>query len=278
MSVSSISPRHVRHRKRSRIRRGKDFKGLLVGLQATLNATGATLTPFTATAPVTAVKAAQTLTASAIADGDTVTIGAKVYTFQTTLTNVNGNVHRTGTLATDLANLAKAINLTGVAGTDYATLMTANTQVDATSGATTVVATAKVAGTAGNAIATTETSGTAAWGNITLLGGVATVAATSSLAKATHGKVVGEGPFLATNSGGALPTPLVINQLYWIAGVPSSGLFSLTTRPGGDPIVLSAAGSGTNTLTKASTLEAVFDYLKKHGAPFMRAATDADAL
>jgi hypothetical protein len=276
--MSEITPRHVRHRKRSRIRRSKDFKAFLSGLQATLNATGATVASWTAVAPVALVAAAQTLTATAIADGDTVTIGSKVYTFQTTLTAGDGHVHRTGTLATDLGNLAKAINLNGVSGTDYAAATTKNTQVSATADATHVVATALVGGTAANSIATTETSGTAAWGNTTLLGGVDAVAASSNLAKATHGLKVGDGPFLATNSGGALPTGCPASTLLWVAKVPDSGHFGLATGLGDAPIVFSAAGSGTNTLTKASSLDAIYAYLKKHGAPFMKAATDVDAL
>lgn len=124
-----------------------------------------------------AVKATGTLTASALADTDTVTIAGKVYTFQTTLTNVNGNVKRTGTLATDLANLRKALNLSGSAGTDYAVLMTAHATVDpVSSDATHLLVRAKTGGTAGNALATTETSATASWGGTTLAGGAAAIA------------------------------------------------------------------------------------------------------
>ncbi len=276
--ANPVTPRHVRHRKRSRLRRSRNFNDFLTGLQAVLDATGAAIASWTATAPVTAVAAAQTLTASAIANSDTVTIGAKVYTFQDTLTNVDGNVKRSGTLATDLANLAKAINLNGVAGTDYATAMTINTQVTATSDATHLVITAITAGTAGNAIATTETGANTAWGAATMAGGVDTVAATANLAKTTHGLAVDEGPFVLSNSGGALPTPLDNTTLYYIATVPDANKFTLTTEKGGDAIILSAAGSGTNTMTKSSSLDAIWDYLKKFGAPFLRAATDVDDL
>lgn len=279
MTVASpVSPRHIRHRHRSRIRRSKDFKRFIAALQTALTGTGAAIASFTATAPVTGVAAAQTLTATAIADGDTVTIGSKVYTFQTTLTNVNGNVFSTGVLATTLANLSKAINLTGVAGTDYATAMTLNADVSATSDATHVVVTAKVTGTASNSKATTETCANASWGNTTLLGGVTAVAATSALAKAAHGLHVGDGPFLATNSGGSLPTGLPGLTLLWVESVADSGHFTLGSSPTAAPLVFTAAGSGTNTLTKASSLDAVYDLLKKHGAPFMKHATDVDGI
>jgi hypothetical protein len=66
-----------------------------------------------------------------------------------------------------------AINGTGgVAGTDYAAATTANARVTATHPTgTTLVATAKAAGTVGNAIDTTETSVNLSWGAATLAGG-----------------------------------------------------------------------------------------------------------
>lgn len=119
------------------------------------------------------VKATGTLTASALATADTITLGSKTYTIQDTLVNADGNVKRSGTLATDLATLRKAINLTGVAGTDYAAAMTIHPTVEApASAATTLSVRAKVAGTAGNAIASTETSTTAAFAVAHLTGGL----------------------------------------------------------------------------------------------------------
>lgn len=277
--MSEITPRHVRHRKRARIRRSGNFKAFLAGLQSVLNATGAAIASFTAVTPVTAVAASQVLTTTgASTTAETITIGSKVYTLQDTLTAGDGHVKRNGTIATDLANLVKAINLTGVAGTDYGVGTTLNTQVSAVSGATTLTVTSKAVGTASNSIATTETMTNASWGNTTLLGGVNAVAASSVLAKATHGLHLGDGPFLAANSGGALPTGLPALTLLWVVGVPDSGHFQLATGPRDAPIVFSAQGSGTNTITKASTIDAVYAYLKKHGAPFMKAATDVDAL
>lgn len=61
-----------------------------------------------------------TLTAAAnVADTETVTIGGKVYTFQATLTNVDGNVKVGADAATSLANLHAAINLGSGAGTAF---------------------------------------------------------------------------------------------------------------------------------------------------------------
>lgn len=106
-------------------------------------------------------------------NGETVTIGSKVYTFQTTLTNVDGNIQLEATLAATLQNLYDAINLTGTPGTQYAAAMTIHPTVTATSvTATQVVARAKTRGTAGNIIATLVTTvGDMVWGAATLTGG-----------------------------------------------------------------------------------------------------------
>ncbi len=105
------------------------------------------------------VAAQGTLTMDTIpADGNTMTVDTKVYTFQTTLTDVNGNVNIGGTLAQAKLNIVAAMDLSGTPGTDYATSMTAHTSVDmATFVSDDSVLTAKRAGTAGDSIATTET-------------------------------------------------------------------------------------------------------------------------
>lgn len=105
------------------------------------------------------------------ANGETVTIGAKVYTFQTVLTNVDGNVFIGANLAASISNLAAAINLGAGAGVAYAAATTANTQVTAVAGATTLVITAIVSGAGGNAIATLEAIANATWGGATMAGG-----------------------------------------------------------------------------------------------------------
>lgn len=120
----------------------------------------------------TAAQATGTLTGTAnFGDTETVTIGTKVYTFQTVLTDVDGNVLIGAALADSLDNLRAAINLDAGAGTTYALSTTVHPDVSATDTATTVVATAKVGGVAGNAIATTETAANASWGGATLSGG-----------------------------------------------------------------------------------------------------------
>lgn len=106
-----------------------------------------------------------------VSNSDTVTIGTKVYTFQTSLTNVDGNVLIAGTAAGTLTNLFHAINASGgTIGTDYALATTAHPTVTATNpSGTTVVVTAKTVGQ-GTLIPTTETSSHLSWGATTLTG------------------------------------------------------------------------------------------------------------
>lgn len=130
--------------------------------------------PFTETL----VYAAGTLTLSANPlNTETVTVGSKTYTFQTSLTNVDGNVLIGANAAASLQNLFDAINLTGTSGTQYAAAMTINANVKATSvTATTVVVKSKVPGVIGNLIASTETIVTGgSWGAATLASGAGSI-------------------------------------------------------------------------------------------------------
>jgi hypothetical protein len=117
--------------------------------------------------------ASGTLTVSdAFDNAETCTIGSKVYTFQDTLTNVDGNVLAGADGTATLANLKAAINLEAGAGTLYAAAMTAHPQVIAVSASdTALVVRAKLDGTFGNGIGTSETGGEHAWGAATLAGG-----------------------------------------------------------------------------------------------------------
>ena len=114
--------------------------------------------------------AAGTLTGTAnFANTETVTLDVKTYTFQTALTNVDGNVQIGVDLATSLSNLQAAINLGAGSGTAYAAATTLHPTVYASAiTATTLVATAKTQGSAGNSIASTETGANASWDAATL--------------------------------------------------------------------------------------------------------------
>lgn len=99
-------------------------------------------------------------------DGETVTIGAKIYTYQTVLTNVDGNV-LIGTDAGDsLDNLASAMNLTTGAGTKYAAATTAHP--DAITAQALDGDALGVGGGTSGIQATTETLTNGSWGQTTL--------------------------------------------------------------------------------------------------------------
>ncbi len=105
--------------------------------------------------PVNAVAATGVITSdnTEIADGDTVTIGGRVYTFRDTLAQVD-DVKRHGTTAdTTLANLRAAINLTGTEGVEYFAGQTINADVTCSAvAAHAVTLTAKTKGVIGNLI------------------------------------------------------------------------------------------------------------------------------
>jgi len=113
---------------------------------------------------------------------ETVTIDSKTYTFQTTLTDVDGNVLIGATASDSLDNLIAAINLGAGAGTLYAASTTLHPTVSAAAGAgDTMDATAKIAGTAQNTIATTTTVTNATWTQgATLTGGAGDVVVLSA--------------------------------------------------------------------------------------------------
>jgi hypothetical protein len=97
-------------------------------------------------------------------DGETVTVGSKTYTFQTTLTDVDGHVHLGGTAADSLIFLACAIRLAGGAGSSYAASMTIHSSVTGyETSATMLKVVALEPGAAGNSIACTETCANASW-------------------------------------------------------------------------------------------------------------------
>lgn len=134
---------------------------------ATLTLTGA-ITP--------GVHADITLTSDAtnVTDSDTVTLATHVYTFVDTLSGSADEVLIGADAATSLANLKAAINGAAGAGTIYGTGTTAHASVVATTlTATTLVIRARAAGTAGNSIASTETSSHLSFNDTSLDNGVA---------------------------------------------------------------------------------------------------------
>lgn len=141
----------------------------------------------------TAAAAARVLTFSGTAtDTQTVTIGARVYTFKTALSGAANEVLIGANLTASRDNLVAAINGAAGAGTTYGTGTVAHADVSAAPSSTdALTATAKAKGTAGNAIATTETLTNAAWAGATLTGGVDPTAAEFTTALETVANVTG---------------------------------------------------------------------------------------
>ena len=130
----------------------------------------------------TLVRASQTITLDAAGeatDGETIVIGSKTYTFQSTLTDTDGNVHIGADVAGTVSNLVAAINLSNEgesavgAGTDYADSMTRNPDVHATWVAATGVITlrAHVPGSIGNHVVLGQGTSTITLGGATLASG-----------------------------------------------------------------------------------------------------------
>lgn len=119
------------------------------------------------------LKATGTVTSDAtnVSDNDTVTVGSVVYRFKNTMAQAF-DVKIGADAATTLDNLKAAVNASGTPGTEYYTGTTAHPDVTATTNTdTTQVFQAKNIGTAGNSIATTETSSHLSFGAATLTGG-----------------------------------------------------------------------------------------------------------
>ena len=92
-----------------------------------------------------------------------------------------------------------------------------------------------------------------------------------------HAKAVGAGPFSLTTTG-VLPTGLNLTALYWIQSVVDVNTVTLTTKRGGPVSSMSAIGSGTHTIAKSSTLNAMFEYNKQVGPTVLSNCTDVDTL
>lgn len=105
------------------------------------------------------------------ANGNTITIAGKVYTFVNALTGVNGQVLISPVAAQgSIINLAAAINLAAGSGILYSSTTIPGGSVTAVANALTLTVSALNPGAAGNAIAVAS-SGTPQWSAATLLGG-----------------------------------------------------------------------------------------------------------
>lgn len=188
---------------------------LVDGLYNGVAASGV-LTSSGASAPADYAVGTLTSDATAVADGDTVVVGATggtsvTYRAKTVPIAVNDvAIGSTSNGAAFLVNLKKAINGTGLGdGTDYFAGTVANPDIIAyTISATTLAVGFRTIGTGGNAYTTTETSSHLSWGGATLSGGVTAVAATFTIDTVVYMAVKTLGETLGLTS--------IANQVKWV--------------------------------------------------------------
>lgn len=144
-----------------------------------------------ATTTETGIYAAATLTISGAAPnaGDTVTIGAKTYTWRASVSTIANEVLigiGGSAIADSAANLVAAITGGAGSGTLYGSLTIPHTQVTASNVSGVVTVTALAGGTAGNSIVTTEVGVRTSFSSNTLLGGLAGAVFTARQAWTRH--------------------------------------------------------------------------------------------
>ncbi len=124
---------------------------------------------FSITSGLGYIRATSELTVTGnFSDTEVVVVDGTTYTFQTVLTDVDGNVLIGGSAQASLTNLFNAINLTGTPGTDYAASMTIHPTFTSTnSDATQLMVAHKDGGTTGNGKTMTTDGANATWGATT---------------------------------------------------------------------------------------------------------------
>lgn len=168
------------------------------------------------------------------ANNDTVTLNAKVYTFQTVLTNVDGHVLIGASASASLDNLVAAVNLGNGAGVTYAAATTLHPTMFATkASATTVTITAKTPGTAGNALTTTEAGAHTSFGGATLATGADPTAAASVIAL--------EAAIKSSATGGYTAEIVATNELLISSKIPAAMALACTETLAGANNVWAAA-------------------------------------
>jgi hypothetical protein len=107
-------------------------------------------------------------------------------------------------------------------------------------------------------------------------------ATTDVLTLEDHGFVLGKGPVLVSNEGGALPGGLAASTWYWPIPIDVDTFKLATTRANAIyniPIDITTNGSGTNSIRYAANAQAVMERLRQ-GTPYevVRAESDIDDL
>lgn len=100
------------------------------------------------------------------------------------------------------------------------------------------------------------------------------------LTAASHGLTTGDGPFLVSTDG-VLPTGLTAGVLYWVSVVDEDTLqlhIGKREAVSGTPVAFTTDGTGTHTLTRAATTEALYHLNRSNKPSTIAAASDIDTL
>ena len=92
-----------------------------------------------------------------------------------------------------------------------------------------------------------------------------------------HGLSVGDGPFVVSATT-TLPSYLDADDIYFVGEVVDANNIRLTTKMGEPVVTIADAGSGTLTMAKGESAEAIYEYLRKNSPETVRNATDVDNL
>ncbi len=268
--MSILKRRYQRHGRFSRLRRSNNFIEFLARMVTNLGATG-TSDDFVAIADVFS-SGVLTLTGNA-ANNETVVVGGKTYTFQTVLTEEDGNVFIGVDASASIDNLIAAITLGAGSGTLYAQETSRHPTATASAGAgDTMDVDAKSPGVAGDLIDTTETLTSGSFGAATLTGGV-----DGKLTLVAHGLSNAEGPIHLSTSG-TLPAGLLVAPVDYWANVLDNDNITLSLTRGGSKVIVTDTGAGTHSLIKGTQTHDIHALLDSNKSETIAAASDVDDL
>ena len=107
-------------------------------------------------------------------------------------------------------------------------------------------------------------------------------AANNTFQDVGHGFTTGEGPLVVSNAGGALPGGLVAGTEYFVGVIDNDNFTLHLNREAArddDRVTILTDGTGTQTITRASTASAMLSWMKQRVKPRRLAAvTDIDSL
>ncbi len=91
-------------------------------------------------------------------------------------------------------------------------------------------------------------------------------AGTDQCTMTAHGKLTGDGPFEATNAGGALPAGMAVLTKYWFRRIDANNVTLHTSKASAIAntglVDITDAGTGTHTFKKSADNQSIFDRLK----------------